>query len=78
MQEPFKSLPLIWVINEETLAVRSRQYNSTGQTELLTDWKKIFSRASVVVFHNYLLPVSFRIRTTKKIFLFLPCSRFLE
>ncbi|CAB80930.1 hypothetical protein [Arabidopsis thaliana] len=57
MQEPFKSLPLIWVINEETLAVRSRQYNSTGQTELLTDWKKIFSRASVVVFHNYLLPI---------------------
>ncbi|KFK30705.1 hypothetical protein AALP_AA6G017100 [Arabis alpina] len=57
MQEPFKSLPLVWVINEETLAVRSRQYNSTGQTELLTDWKKIFSRATVVVFHNYLLPI---------------------
>uniref|UniRef100_A0A1J3IQQ4 Uncharacterized protein n=1 Tax=Noccaea caerulescens TaxID=107243 RepID=A0A1J3IQQ4_NOCCA len=57
MQEPFKSLPLVWVINKETLAVRSRQYNSTGQSELLTDWKKIFSRASVVVFHNYLLPI---------------------
>lgn len=58
MQEPFKSLPLVWVINEKTLAVRSRQYNSTGHTELLTDWKKIFSRASVVVFHDYLLPVN--------------------
>ncbi|KAL1198121.1 hypothetical protein V5N11_001206 [Cardamine amara subsp. amara] len=57
LQEPFKSLPLVWVINEETLAVRSRQYNSTGQTDLLTDWKKIFSRASVVVFHNYLHPI---------------------
>uniref|UniRef100_M4C9S0 Glycosyl transferase family 1 domain-containing protein n=1 Tax=Brassica campestris TaxID=3711 RepID=M4C9S0_BRACM len=57
MQEPFKSLPLVWVINEKTLAVRSRQYNSTGHTELLTDWKKIFSRASVVVFHDYLLPI---------------------
>ncbi|CAN8248168.1 unnamed protein product [Cochlearia groenlandica] len=57
MQEPFKSLPLVWVVNEKTLAVRSRHYNSTGQTELLMDWKKIFSRASVVVFHNYLLPI---------------------
>ncbi|CAN6809209.1 unnamed protein product [Brassica oleracea] len=57
MQEPFKSLPLVWVIDEKTLAVRSRQYNSTGHTELLTDWKKIFSRASVVVFHDYLLPI---------------------
>ncbi|CAN8221775.1 unnamed protein product, partial [Cochlearia groenlandica] len=56
MQEPFRSLPLVWVINEETLAVRSRQYNSTGQIELLVDWKRIFSRASVVVFRNYLLP----------------------
>ncbi|CAN7022958.1 unnamed protein product [Brassica oleracea var. botrytis] len=57
MQEPFKSIPLVWAINDEILAVRSRQYSSTGHTELLTDWKKIFSRASVVVFHNYLLPI---------------------
>ncbi|KAG5381421.1 hypothetical protein IGI04_032891 [Brassica rapa subsp. trilocularis] len=57
MQEPFKSIPLVWAINDETLAVRSRQYSSTGHTELLTDWKKIFSRASVVVFHNYLFPI---------------------
>ncbi|XP_010522929.1 PREDICTED: uncharacterized protein LOC104801379 [Tarenaya hassleriana] len=57
LQEPFKSLPLIWVINEKTLAVRSRWYNSTGQTDLLNDWRKIFSRASVVVFQNYLLPI---------------------
>ncbi|KAL0845948.1 hypothetical protein Bca101_019194 [Brassica carinata] len=57
MQEPFKYIPLVWAINDETLAVRSRQYSSTGHTELLTDWKKIFSRASVVVFHDYLLPI---------------------
>ncbi|XP_010556580.1 PREDICTED: uncharacterized protein LOC104825864 [Tarenaya hassleriana] len=57
MQEPFKSLPLIWVINEETLAVRSRWYTSTGRTDFLNVWRKIFHRASVVVFHNYLLPI---------------------
>ncbi|KAF8107122.1 hypothetical protein N665_0126s0040 [Sinapis alba] len=57
MQEPFKSIPLVWTINDETLAVRSRQYSSTGHTQLLTDWKKTFTRASVVVFHNFLLPI---------------------
>lgn len=57
MQEPFKSLPLIWTIHERSLAVRSRQYTSAGQFELVNDWKNVFNRATVVVFPNYALPV---------------------
>ncbi|XVF33239.1 hypothetical protein REPUB_Repub17cG0151700 [Reevesia pubescens] len=57
MLEPFKSLPLIWTIHERALAVRSRQYTSSGQIELVNDWKKVFNRASVVVFPNYALPM---------------------
>ncbi|KAA3475229.1 Chromosomal replication initiator DnaA [Gossypium australe] len=57
MQEPFKSLPLIWTIHERALAVRSRQYTSAGQIELVNDWKNVFNRATVVVFPNYALPM---------------------
>ncbi|XP_007051667.2 PREDICTED: uncharacterized protein LOC18614048 [Theobroma cacao] len=57
MQEPFKSIPLIWTIHERTLAVRSRQFTSSGQIELVNNWKKVFSRATVVVFPNYALPM---------------------
>ena len=59
MQEPFKSLPLIWTIHERALAVRSRKYTSSGHIELVNDWKKVFNRATVVVFPNYALPVIF-------------------
>ncbi|GKU96742.1 hypothetical protein SLEP1_g9944 [Rubroshorea leprosula] len=57
MQEPFKSVPVIWTIHERTLAIRSREYASSGQTALMNDWKKVFNRATVVVFQNYALPM---------------------
>ncbi|KAK5812514.1 d-inositol-3-phosphate glycosyltransferase [Gossypium arboreum] len=57
IQEPFKSIPLIWTIHERALAIRSREYTSSGQIELVNDWKKVFSRATVVVFPNYALPM---------------------
>lgn len=57
MQEPFKTLPLIWTIHEKTLAARLRKYTSDGQIELINDWKKTFNRATVVVFPNYVLPM---------------------
>ncbi|XP_022757484.1 uncharacterized protein LOC111304797 [Durio zibethinus] len=57
MQDPFKSIPLIWTIHERALAFRSRKYTSSGQIELVNDWKKVFNRATVVVFPNYLLPM---------------------
>ncbi|XP_057980829.1 uncharacterized protein LOC131166364 [Malania oleifera] len=57
VQEPFKSLPLIWTIHEKTLATRLRLYNSSGLFDLINDWKKIFNRATVVVFPSYVLPM---------------------
>ncbi|KAF5186015.1 Udp-glycosyltransferase superfamily protein, partial [Thalictrum thalictroides] len=56
MQEPFKSLPVIWTIHESELALRSRQYISNGQVQLIDDWRQAFNRATVVVFPNYFLP----------------------
>ncbi|KAK6945575.1 hypothetical protein RJ641_013119 [Dillenia turbinata] len=53
LQEPFKSLPLIWTINDRTLATWLRQHNLTGAIELVNDWKRIFNRANVVVFPNF-------------------------
>ncbi|XP_065859800.1 uncharacterized protein [Euphorbia lathyris] len=59
MQEPFKSIPLIWTIHDKELAFRSRQYISNGQIEVLNDWKKVFNRATVVVFPNEVLPMMY-------------------
>ncbi|KAJ4823972.1 hypothetical protein Tsubulata_039229 [Turnera subulata] len=59
MQEPFKSVPLMWTIHEKALAIRSREYNASGQIDLMNDWKKIFSRASVVVFPDPLLSMMY-------------------
>ncbi|XP_074272892.1 uncharacterized protein LOC141596590 [Silene latifolia] len=59
MQEPFKSLPLIWTIHERTLATQLSQYSLNGTSEIYSEWKKSFSRASVVVFPNYALPMMY-------------------
>ncbi|KAL9999469.1 putative glycosyl transferase, family 1 [Helianthus debilis subsp. tardiflorus] len=57
LQEPFKSVPLIWTVHEKSLATRAARYVSNGQAELIDDWKAIFNRATVVVFPNYALPM---------------------
>lgn len=57
MQEPFKNVPLIWTVHEQTFATRLRQYVSSGQTELIDNWRKVFARATVIVFPNYILPM---------------------
>ncbi|EXB52710.1 hypothetical protein L484_022487 [Morus notabilis] len=57
VQEPFKSLPLVWTIHDRALATRSRNYTSNKQIELLNDWKRAFNRSTVVVFPNYVLPM---------------------
>lgn len=57
LQEPFKSLPLIWTIHEEALALRSQNYASDGLLDLLNDWKRVFNHSTVVVFPNYVMPV---------------------
>ncbi|KAI3752382.1 hypothetical protein L2E82_24385 [Cichorium intybus] len=57
LQEPFKSLPLIWTINEKTLATRCKNYISNGQIQIIDDCKSIFNRATAVVFPNHALPM---------------------
>ncbi|OIW02014.1 hypothetical protein TanjilG_11607 [Lupinus angustifolius] len=57
LQEPFKSIPLIWIIHENSLAYRSKQYTASGKTGLLNDWRRSFNRSTVVVFPNYALPM---------------------
>ncbi|KAL0538154.1 hypothetical protein IC582_027155 [Cucumis melo] len=57
LQEPFKSLPLIWTIHEEALALRSQNYASVGLLDLLNDWKRVFNHSTVVVFPNYVMPM---------------------
>ncbi|KAL3517234.1 hypothetical protein ACH5RR_024136 [Cinchona calisaya] len=57
MQEPFKNIPLIWTVHEQALAARLRHYTLTGQNEIIKSWRKVFSRATVIVFPNYILPM---------------------
>ncbi|KAI3719500.1 hypothetical protein L6452_20400 [Arctium lappa] len=57
LQEPFKSLPLIWIVHEKALATRFKNYVSNGQVELIDNWKAVFNRATVVVFPNHALPM---------------------
>lgn len=57
MQEPFKNIPLVWTIHEQELAARLGQYVSSGQSEIVDAWRKVFNRPSVIVFPNYILPV---------------------
>ncbi|KAL0347757.1 UNVERIFIED_CONTAM: hypothetical protein Scaly_1791700 [Sesamum calycinum] len=59
MQEPFKNVPLVWTIHEQILAARLRQYVTSGQSEIVDTWKRVFSRATVVVFPNYILPMGY-------------------
>lgn len=59
MQEPYRSVPLIWTIHEDALYIRLRQYATSGGDELLDNWKKVFNRATAVVFPNYILPMAY-------------------
>ncbi|CAA0830660.1 glycosyl transferase family 1 protein [Striga hermonthica] len=59
MQEPFKNVPLLWTIHEHTLATRLRHYVLSGQNEMVNTWSKVFSRATVIIFPNYVLPIAY-------------------
>ncbi|CAA0838943.1 glycosyl transferase family 1 protein [Striga hermonthica] len=59
MQEPFRNVPLVWTIHEQALASRLRKYVSSGQSEPINIWRKLFSRATVIVFPNYILPMTY-------------------
>ncbi|KAK3161319.1 hypothetical protein QOZ80_1BG0075630 [Eleusine coracana subsp. coracana] len=57
--EPFKSIPVIWTVPECSLARRVSEYNSSGMIQIIDAWKEVFSRANVIVFPNYILPVMY-------------------
>jgi hypothetical protein len=57
LHEPFKSIPVIWTVHECALARRISEYNSSGLIRMIDAWKEAFSRANVIVFPNYILPV---------------------
>lgn len=59
MQEPFCSVPLIWIIQEDTLASRLQLYEDMAWGRLISEWKIAFSRADLVVFPEFSFPVIF-------------------
>lgn len=58
MQEPFCSVPLVWAIQEDTLANRLPLYEDMGWERLISFWRSSFSRADVIVFPDFSLPVN--------------------
>ncbi|GAB2270196.1 hypothetical protein Dimus_005100 [Dionaea muscipula] len=61
MQEPFCLVPLIWIIQEDRLANRLRYYNKMGWGHLISHWQRTFSRADVVVFPDFSLPMLYSV-----------------
>ncbi|KAF3434117.1 hypothetical protein FNV43_RR25220 [Rhamnella rubrinervis] len=61
MQEPFCSVPLIWIIQEDTLAKRLQVYQENGWNHLISHWKSAFSRANVIVFPDFTLPMLYSV-----------------
>ncbi|XP_074308131.1 uncharacterized protein LOC141643010 isoform X2 [Silene latifolia] len=57
MQEPFCSVPLVWIIQEDSLAKRLLHYNRMEWQPLISHWRHVFSRADVVVFPDFSLPM---------------------
>ncbi|XP_020222304.1 uncharacterized protein LOC109804837 isoform X2 [Cajanus cajan] len=57
MQEPFCSVPLIWIIQEYSLSSRLPVYEQMGWHHIISHWRRSFSRASVVVFPDFTSPM---------------------
>ncbi|KAK3015816.1 hypothetical protein RJ639_007556 [Escallonia herrerae] len=68
MQEPFCSVPLIWIIQEDTLANRLPIYLDNGWDHLISHWRDVFSRADVVVFPDFSLPMLYSVLDTGNFF----------
>ncbi|KAK1283554.1 hypothetical protein QJS10_CPB21g00300 [Acorus calamus] len=68
MEEPFCSVPLIWIIHEDTLGKRLPIYASRGSQQLINEWRKAFSRADVVVFPDFSLPMLYSTLDTGNFF----------
>lgn len=57
MQDPFKVVPVVWIIHENSLGMRLRLYTSNEHRKHISDWKLAFGRADVVVFPDYAMPM---------------------
>ncbi|XP_039022227.1 uncharacterized protein LOC120154598 isoform X2 [Hibiscus syriacus] len=64
MQEPFNTVPLIWIIQEDTLAKRLPSYREMGLDHLVSNWKATFSRANVILFPDFTLPMLYSMLDT--------------
>ncbi|XVF75659.1 hypothetical protein PTKIN_Ptkin13bG0204600 [Pterospermum kingtungense] len=73
MKEPFDAIPLIWIIQEDTLAKRLPVYREMGLEHLVSNWKSAFTRANVVVFPDFTLPMLYSMLDTGN-FLVIPGS----
>ena len=58
MKEPFHSVPVIWIIQEEALGERLAIFSSIEGDKIISGWRRAFNRADVVVFTDFYLPVS--------------------
>ncbi|KAK8691720.1 hypothetical protein V6N13_075219 [Hibiscus sabdariffa] len=64
MQEPFDTVPLIWIIQEDTLAKRLPVYEEMGLQHLVSNWKTSFTRANVILFPDFTLPMLYSMLDT--------------
>ncbi|PON49533.1 Glycosyl transferase [Parasponia andersonii] len=60
-KEPFCSVPLVWIIQEDTLANRLPVYEKMGWMDLISYWRSAFSRANVIVFPDFSLPMLYSV-----------------
>ncbi|KAI3734662.1 hypothetical protein L6452_14137 [Arctium lappa] len=68
MQEPFCSVQLIWIVQEDTLANRLPLYEEMGWEQLVAYWKNAFRRADVVVFPDFSFPMLYSVLDTGNFF----------
>lgn len=68
MQEPFCSVQLIWIVQEDTLANRLPLYEEMGWEQLIAYWKNAFRRADVVVFPDFSFPMLYSVLDTGNFF----------
>ncbi|XP_078427551.1 uncharacterized protein LOC144700044 [Wolffia australiana] len=75
MHEPLDDVPVIWIIHDSTLGERLSLYKEMDWQLIISDWRKAFSRADVVVFPDSSLPVLYTAVDTGNFFL-IPGSPF--
>ncbi|PKI68577.1 hypothetical protein CRG98_011063 [Punica granatum] len=68
MQEPFCSLPFIWIVQEDILAKRLPFYEEMGWNHLISLWKGAFSRADIVLFSDFTMPMLYSMLDTGNFF----------